>query len=98
MPTKSKTTRSTGAAADARGGAENRGPIEPCVLYPLAEIQRRTGFGRHAMRQARANGLPVHYAGNRGFVLGRELIEYVTGASRETPRQDGSEQARAGAT
>ena len=55
------------------------GPIEPHTLYPLAEFQLRTGWGRHAVRQARATGLKVHYAANRAYVLGRDFIEYVTG-------------------
>ena len=53
-------------------------PIEPGTLYPLKEFHRRTGWGRHAVRAARRNGLKVHYAGNRAYVLGCDFIAYVT--------------------
>lgn len=53
------------------------GPVEPHVLYPLPDLQARTGLGNAAMRTARRAGLVVKYAGGRGYVLGRDFIEYI---------------------
>lgn len=53
------------------------GPVEPHILYPLPDLQARTGLGNAAMRTARRAGLVVKYAGGRGYVLGRDFIEYV---------------------
>ena len=68
--------RSAARSADRADGVR---PIEPGTLYPLAEFQRRTGWGRHAVRKARGGGLTVHRAGNRAYVLGKDFIDYVTG-------------------
>lgn len=54
-----------------------RGPIEPDVLYPIAELKARSGLGQQAFRTARQTGLRVCYAGNRCFCLGRDFIEWV---------------------
>ena len=66
--------KSAGKAAEPGAAV---GSIEPHVLYPLPEFQRRTGWGRHAMRAARRNGLTVRYAANRGYVHGKDFIAYV---------------------
>ena len=51
--------------------------IEPHVMYPLPEFMRRTGWGRHAVRAAKAKGLTVRYAANRGYVHGKDFIDYL---------------------
>lgn len=53
------------------------GPIEPQVLYPLAELQARSGLGAAAMRTARRQGLAVRYFGGRAFLFGQHFIEHV---------------------
>jgi hypothetical protein len=53
------------------------GPIEPQVFYPLVDLQSRSGLGVAALRTMRREGLPVRYAGGRGFILGRDFIEHV---------------------
>lgn len=53
------------------------GPIEPHILYPLEDLKARSGMGAVAMRTARRAGLVVKYAGGRGYVLGRDFIEYI---------------------
>jgi hypothetical protein len=53
------------------------GPIEAHVLYPLEDFKPRSGFGSSAMRAARRDGLKVIYAGGRGYVLGRDFIEWL---------------------
>ena len=58
--------------------SEAPGPVEADVLYPLADFKARTGLGEFAMRTARRRGLKVTYAGNRGFVLGRDFLDYLT--------------------
>ena len=52
---------------------ETRGPIEPDVIYPLPDIKQRSGFGDHAMRQARRAGLKVRYKSNRAFKVQRPI-------------------------
>ena len=81
-PARRKATPAT-RSADRTDGL---GPIEPATLYPLAEFQRRTGWGRHAIRKARGDGLTVHRAGNRAYVLGRDFIDYVTAGSGDRGR------------
>jgi hypothetical protein len=51
--------------------------IHPDVLYRLDEIKKRAGLGSWAMRAARRNGLRVIYRNARGWVLGRDFIEYM---------------------
>lgn len=53
------------------------GPIEPHILYPLADLQARSGMGSGALRTARQKGLKVLYTAGRGYVLGRDFIAYV---------------------
>lgn len=69
------------------------GPIEPETLYPLTELQARSGFGATAMRSARRSGLNVVYAGGRGFCLGRDFIKWLmeTGKSDKTAAHDATE-------
>lgn len=75
-PDRRRASRPSGKSPDRADGLR---PIEPGTLYPLAEFRRRTGWGRHAVRKARGDGLTVHRAGNRAYVLGRDFIDYVTG-------------------
>ena len=55
----------------------HRGPIDPATCYPLADFQRRTGFGDAAMRAARKAGLRVIYVHKRPFILGADFILYL---------------------
>lgn len=52
--------------------------IEPEILYPISDFMKRTGWGRHAVRAARRNGLVIRRAHNRAYVLGGDFIRYVT--------------------
>lgn len=52
-------------------------PIEDGCTYPLDEFARRSGLGRHALRQARRNGLQVIRLGNRAFVRGKDFNEHL---------------------
>jgi len=52
------------------------GEIRADAIYTLEEIRQRTGLGHAALRTARRNGLAVKRIGRRGYVLGRDLIQY----------------------
>ena len=65
--------------SDAKGLA----PIDPRLLYPLPYFKNVTGMSDSAMRSARHNGLKIKYAGQRGFVLGKDWIDYVTEHGRD---------------
>jgi hypothetical protein len=56
---------------------EALGEIQATSLYTLAEVQRRLGLGRNAVRQWRRKGLEVHYLGRCAYVHGAELIDFV---------------------
>ena len=51
--------------------------IQSGVVYPLAEFERITGLKRHAMRQARKQGLRVCRLGNRAYVRGEDFSEFL---------------------
>lgn len=53
-------------------------PIEPSVLYPLADFQARTGLGRAALAEARKKGFSSRKLGNRKFILGQDFIDFLT--------------------
>lgn len=46
-------------------------------MYSLPEIKARLGWGDHAMRTARRNGLKVQYVAGRGYVYGKDAIDYI---------------------
>ena len=53
------------------------GEISADKLYTLAAIKWRLGLGAAALRTARRAGLRVRRIGRRGYVLGRDLIDYI---------------------
>lgn len=55
------------------------GEIRPEVCYSLDAAKRESRMGEWAFRTARRKGLVVHYRGGRGFVMGADLIRYLTG-------------------
>jgi hypothetical protein len=60
------------------------GPIVPSVLYPLDLLKAKSGLGAAALRTARRTGLKVRYAGGRGFIMGRDFIQWVEQNGKET--------------
>ena len=52
-------------------------PVEPHVLYTLADFQKITGLGKAAMRSCREKGLTVRYVSNRGFVKGADFLDFI---------------------
>ena len=51
--------------------------IDPDCLYPLPNAKAILGWGAHAMRLARRNGLVVKYIAGRGYVKGSDIIEHI---------------------
>ena len=58
--------------------------IHPDLLYGLPAAMAASGLGRGAMREARRNGLRVHYLSKRAFIRGADLIAYIEEHSTET--------------
>jgi hypothetical protein len=55
------------------------GSISAHELYTLETLELRLGLGAWALRQARRRGLRVLRCGARGYVLGSDVIAYLTG-------------------
>ena len=53
------------------------GMIQADALYRLDEFKQRLGLGAHAMREARRAGLRVVRIGKRGYVLGKDALEFA---------------------
>ncbi len=47
------------------------------MVYPLPVFEQMTGLGKAALRSARRAGLMVRYVSGRGWVLGRDWIDFV---------------------
>ena len=54
------------------------GAIIPDAIYRLDELRARMGWRDAAFRAAVRAGLKVHRSGKRVYVLGTDLIEFVT--------------------
>jgi hypothetical protein len=53
------------------------GRISADELYTLEEVKARLGLGVAALRTARRHGLKVRRIGRRGYLLGRDVMDYV---------------------
>lgn len=58
-------------------------PIEDTSVYPMATFMRATGWGRHALKQARQQGLRVVKVSGRCFVRGRDFSEFLGSLSEQ---------------
>jgi hypothetical protein len=54
------------------------GAIIPDTLYRLDEVKARMGWRDAAFRAAVRAGLKTHRSGKRLYVLGSDLIDFVT--------------------
>jgi hypothetical protein len=54
------------------------GVINTAEIYPRDEFLDRMRWGKHAWRTACRNGLRVLRAGGRAYVLGSDLVEYLS--------------------
>jgi len=65
------------------------GEISAACAYTIAEFSRRTGLGRWAIRSLRRDGLVVHRAAGRNFILGQDWITYLEGNPSGTSGPEG---------
>jgi hypothetical protein len=61
------------------------GVVSTMAIYSLDALKDRLGISDAWLRTARRRGLPVRYAGNRGFVLGSDLAKYLEAQTEEAP-------------
>jgi hypothetical protein len=54
------------------------GAVDPETLYRADELKSRMGWRDSAFRSACRNGLRVHRAGKRAYVLGADAVSFVT--------------------
>jgi hypothetical protein len=52
-------------------------PIQDGSTYSQDAFMRAAGWGRHALRQARQQGLRVVKVGGRNFIRGRDFSEFL---------------------
>jgi hypothetical protein len=57
--------------------AETMQPIDDGKTYPMAAFMGAAGWGRHALRQARQQGLRVVKVSGRCFVRGKDFSEFL---------------------
>lgn len=55
------------------------GVIRSDELYRFDDAAARLGWGDQARRAARRKGLKVHRSGKRNYVLGKDLLAFITG-------------------
>jgi hypothetical protein len=60
------------------------GEINADSLYTLDEVQARLGLGKWAIRTARREGLVVKRIGRRGYVHGRDLIDWFQRTAKQS--------------
>lgn len=58
--------------------ADTQEPIQDGSTYPQDAFMRAAGWGRHALRQARSQGLRVVKVGGRNFIRGRDFSEFLS--------------------
>jgi hypothetical protein len=54
------------------------GIVTADAVYTLDEAQRRLRLGKQAWRTARLASLPVRQVGRRRYVLGRDVLEWLS--------------------
>lgn len=52
------------------------GVVRDGELYSLRELARRLGWHEHALRQARAAGLPMIRFGKEKYILGADVLAF----------------------
>jgi len=57
--------------------ADTLQPIEDGKTYPLNSFMQATGWGRHALKHARQQGLRVVKVSGRCFVRGKDFSEFL---------------------
>ena len=77
--------RRTRARASEQQTSGDGGTIDPAALYRLDELKRRVGWRDAAFRAAVRAGLTIHRSGKRVFIVGADLIAFIT-RSKESNR------------
>ena len=72
--------RNTPYRSPGRPTAGVAGSVDPDTLYRLDEVKARMGWRDAAFRAAVRAGLKTHHSGKRLYVLGADLIAFVTRA------------------
>lgn len=57
--------------------ADTLQPIVDGNTYPLSAFMQATGWGRHALKHARQQGLRVVKVSGRCFIRGRDFSEFL---------------------
>jgi hypothetical protein len=70
--------RKSGLRVTERHLSSDDGAIDPAVLYRLDELKRRVGWRDAAFRAAVRAGLTIHRSGKRVFIVGSDLIAFIT--------------------
>lgn len=70
--------RQTPSRLSDRPAASTAGSVDPNTLYRLDEVKSRMGWRDAAFRAAVRAGLKTHRSGKRLYVLGADLITFVT--------------------
>ena len=70
--------RRTRAQASEQQPSGDGGAIDPTRLYRLDELKRRVGWRDAAFRTAVRAGLTIHRSGKRVFIVGADLIAFIT--------------------
>lgn len=64
--------------------AHTLAPIDDGRTYPLSAFMQATGWGRHALKHARQQGLRVVKVSGRCFVRGRDFSEFLGKLAEES--------------
>jgi len=59
------------------------GRISADEIWTLDAVKAHLGLGASALRQARRQGLRVKYIGRRGYICGRDLIDFISTTARD---------------
>jgi hypothetical protein len=62
-----------------------QGVVSTTAVYSLDALKDRLGISDAWLRTARRRGLPVLYAGKRGFVAGADFAKYLEQQREESP-------------
>jgi hypothetical protein len=63
----------------------SQGVVSTANVYTLDALKDRLGISDAWLRTARRRGLPVRYAGKRGFIIGSEFARYLEQQREEEP-------------
>jgi hypothetical protein len=53
------------------------GRVDPEILYTLPALKAAVGWSDARLRTARRQGLPIKYLSNKGYVFGRDFIDFI---------------------